>query len=132
MDVAPGEHIVAAKLISGVKYLETIPTDAAGDPIDLSTAGVAQGDLTDFSGTIAMDATSQLLVAANLDRRYLLVHNISDDTLWIDFGVDAVEDEPSVRLLPGDIFVMESMFISTQDVNIIGPTAGAKFTAKEG
>jgi len=30
MDVAPGEHVIAAKLVNGVKYLRTIPTDETG------------------------------------------------------------------------------------------------------
>jgi hypothetical protein len=91
------------------------------------------GNLTDRSGTIATGSTSQQLAASNIARKYLLVQNLdSAADLWINFTADAVQDQPSVRISPGDAFIMEGSFVSTQQVNVIGPTTGQKFTAKEG
>ena len=95
-------------------------------------SGVAQGALIDHSGTITLGGTSQLLAAANVNRRYLFMQNNSTADLWINFGVAAVISQPSIRLFAGDNFVMESMFISTQTVNIIGATTGQAFSTKEG
>lgn len=103
-------------------HATAIPWQVAGLP----------GALTDKSGTIAAGAVSQVLAAALATRRYIFVQNISGDKLWIDFGVAAVQDTPSIPLDPGDAFVMETNFISNQSVNIIGPTTGQKFVAKEG
>lgn len=91
-----------------------------------------RGAITDRSGSITTAATSQLLAPANGSRQYIIIQNISVENLWIDFGVDAVQDKPSIRLEPGDSFVMEDEFISTDSIHIIGATAGSKFVAKEG
>lgn len=93
---------------------------------------VEQGALTDRSGTIAVGGTSQVLAAANAARRYLFVQNISTGDLWINFGVAAVQNQPSVQLEAFAAFVMEGTFISTDSVTIIGATTGQAFTAKEG
>lgn len=96
------------------------------------TTQSSTGSLTNRSGSITAGGTSQQLAAANGSRKYLFIQNISTDTLWFDFGVTAVQDQPSLKLLPEASFAMEAGFISTQVVNIIGPTTGAKFVAKEG
>ena len=94
--------------------------------------GSTPGPFTDGSGSIAIAATSQALFAASATRKYLLVTNISTDTLWINFGIAAIQDQPSVPILTNGSFVMEGSFINNQAINIIGPNAGAKFTAKQG
>jgi hypothetical protein len=91
-----------------------------------------RGAITNKSGTITLGGTSQLLAAGNTTRSYFFVQNISSDVLWIDFDVAAVQDQPSIKLLPAATFVMESGFVSTDSITIIGPTTGAKFVAKEG
>lgn len=96
--------------------------------------GSVQGSFTDGSGTITTGGTSQQVFASNEARRYLYVQNNAasgGDTLYVNFGVDAVQGEPSIQLTPGSAFVLEAEFISTEAVNIIGPTTGDSFTAKE-
>lgn len=96
-------------------------------------SAVFQGTLTDHSGTLSAATTSQQVMASNTSRRYLYVQNPSStDTLWINFTTDATQAEPSIQMLPGGSFVMEGSFVSTEAVNIIGPTAGDAFVAKEG
>jgi hypothetical protein len=91
-----------------------------------------RGAITNRSGTITAGGASQTLAAANATRSYFFIQNISTDVLWIDFGVAAVQDQPSIKLCPEATFVMEGGFVSTDAINIIGPTTGAKFVAKEG
>jgi hypothetical protein len=90
-----------------------------------------RGVITDKSGVIAVAGTSQVLAAANANRAYFFIQNISEDTLWINFGTDAVQDSPSIKLVTNEIFEMDK-FNSTDNITIIGPNAGAKFVAKEG
>lgn len=105
-----------------------------GAPVTITPAPVTQGALTDRSGDIAVGATSEEVMPANANRRYMIIQNLSiSDVMWIDFGVDAVEDQPSLQLAAnGGSFVMEGSFICTQAVNIICATGGEPYSAKEG
>ncbi len=93
--------------------------------------GASNTVYTNRSGSLAAGATSQVLAAENRERRYLFIQNISDETMWINFGVAAVQDQPSVQLTAGASLTIDGGVISTQAVNIIGTTAGKKFVAKE-
>jgi len=105
------------------------PVGSGGDPVAISPV---RGAVADRSGTITTGGASQTLAPANATRSYFFVQNISTDVLWVNFGVAAVQDQPSIKLCPGSNFVMEGFFSSTDSINIIGPTTGAKFVAKEG
>ncbi len=87
---------------------------------------------TNRSGTLAANNTAQQVMAANLNRKYLLVQNVSAIALWINFNTDANADQPSIKLVADGSFVMEGSAIVTDSVSIIGSTAGSSFTAKEG
>lgn len=91
-----------------------------------------RGSLTNRSGTITEGGTAQTLAAANSSRKYLFVQNLSSENLWINFTTAAAQNQPSLRLAPGDSFVMEDLFVSTEAVSIIGATTGSAFAAKEG
>jgi hypothetical protein len=93
-----------------------------------------RGVLTDRSGTVTVGGTAQTLIAANTSRRYLLLRNplIATEELWFNFTTTAVADSPSIRLDPGDTFVMEDMFVTTEAISVLGATTGHKITAKEG
>lgn len=86
---------------------------------------------TDRSGSITLGGTAQQIMAANTSRRYLLIQNNSSANLWINFGIAAVQSQPSIQLQPGQAFVMENNTIFTSLVSIIGATTGQTFTAKE-
>lgn len=91
------------------------------------------GTLVDRSGTITTASQSQDIMGSNPERRYLLIQNNSKSPLWINFGTNAVMDQPSIQLLQnGGSIVMEGSFVSTQSISIIGSIAGQSFTAKEG
>lgn len=102
-------------------------------PVNLVAGSSAvSGALTDRSGSITLGGTAQQLAAANATRRYFFVHNISTGDLWINFGVTAVADQPSIKLAAGASFVMEGSFVSNESISVVGATTGQKWTAKEG
>ncbi len=96
------------------------------------TAATPTGTVTDRSGSITTGGTAQQLMAANSSRKYLFIQNVSAADLWINFTTTAVADSPSIKLASGNAFFMESSFVSTEAISIIGATTGQKWTAKEG
>lgn len=93
---------------------------------------VKLGTLTNRSGTITTGGTAQTLAAANANRRYLFIQNLSSSELWINFTTAAAQSQPSIRLDAGASFTMEGSFVSTELISIIGSTTGQAFSAKEG
>lgn len=94
--------------------------------------GAEKVSFTDHSGTLAANNTAQQVMPANLNRKYLLIQNVSAIALWINFNTDANADQPSIKLVADGSFVMEASAIVTDSVSIIGLTSGSSFTAKEG
>lgn len=91
-----------------------------------------RGGFKDGSGSIAVAATAQDVFSANSGRNYLLIQNVSTADLWVNYGVTAVADQPSIKLEAGASIVFECGFIPTGRVSITGATLGQKFVAKEG
>ena len=92
------------------------------------------GNLVDGSGAIATGGTSQQVFARNVGRQYLLIQNISDETMWVNFGIAAVQDQPSIRIVSGAALEFSSAgtgVVPTATVNIISATTGKKYVAKE-
>jgi hypothetical protein len=97
------------------------------------TLGLITMTFTDHSGSITAGGTAQPLMNANASRKYLFIQNISSNLLWIDFGTAAVQDQPSIKLMPdSDAYKLDAGTIDTESVSIIGATTGQKFVAKEG
>lgn len=93
----------------------------------------ARGSLTNRSGTITLGGTAQALAAANSDRSYLFIQNLSQGPLYVDFdGTTAVQTQPST-LIPAGASLTASAedFCPTGAISIIGPTTGQAFVAKE-
>ncbi len=122
--VGTEEYKVLHVKLSGVGPPPAVPPTVIACPF--------QGPTTDRSGTITAANTSQEVMAANAARKYLSIQNVSDKSLWFNFTVDAVLDQPSHELKPGDAFVMEGSFVSTEKITIISGFMGRAFTAKEG
>lgn len=107
-------------------------TSPANTAVGMNTRPIPRvGTFTDRSGTITAGAASQEVMAANAARQYLFFQNVSDEDQWINFGTAAVANQPSIKVTPGGSFVMESGFINTGALNVIGTTTGKAFTAKE-
>lgn len=91
----------------------------------------ASGILDDRSGSIAVGATSQVMMPANTERCYWSVQNHSDsDDLWIKEGGAAVVGQPSTRIGPQETYTPS--FIDRREIQIICVTGGVEFTCKEG
>jgi hypothetical protein len=101
--------------------------------VALSSSITAEGSLTNRSGTITAGGVAQTLAAANASRHYLLVQNPSNATesLWYNFTTAAVVGQPSIELMPGEGFVMETGFCSTEAVSVIAATTSHAYSAKE-
>lgn len=121
-------------VIAGVNSTDDVvraSVDADGKIV--MAASAYGGALTDISGTLTTGATSEEIAAANPSRRYLFIQNLhATEDLWINFGVAAVQSQPSIKLPGGGSFVMEAGFCSTQAVHVIATTIAHAWTAKEG
>lgn len=95
---------------------------------------IGAGAFIDGSGSITTGGTSQQVFAANQGRQYLLIQNISAETMWVNFGTAAVQDKPSIKIA-ADAALEYSLegtgVIPTATINIISATTGSKFVAKE-
>lgn len=95
---------------------------------------IGAGALIDGSGTIAVGGAAQEVFPANTGRQYLLIQNVSDGDLWVDFGTDAVVSQPSIKVAAGaslEFSVGGTGVVPTAAVSIIGATSTKAFTAKE-
>lgn len=99
--------------------------------VTVTTTG---GSLTDGSGDLVSGGSSEEVFAANPDREYLLVQNVDNYVLWVNFGTAAVQGQPSIKLNPGGSIqfpIGGSSFVPTQSVNVVGNTTAQEYTAKE-
>jgi hypothetical protein len=129
-DINSALRQMAAAILSGTN----IDGSAFSLPTTVTTGSPSEVTLTDRSGTITSGGTSQQLAAANATRQYLLIQNNSAADLWVNFGVAAVANQPSIRLASGAQIEYSpggTGVIPSQAVNIIGATTGQAFTAKE-
>lgn len=109
--------------------LRPMLVDVTGKPIVVNTP--SGGGFTDHSGSITAGGTRQSVMGANTTRKYFLFQNISDITMWLNFGVNAVADQPSIMIPAGGNLVFEAGFVPTTAVDLMGATTGKKFVAKE-
>ena len=85
----------------------------------------------DHSGSLTTGGTAQIAMNNNSKRSKWVFQNVSSDTLWLNFGTTAVQDQPSIKILSNGDYAEESGSITPQYISIIGPTTGDKFTLKE-
>lgn len=144
-DVRPRDVLELADGPDAVAFLEVdaAPTAPRGHHVQLDCRvwnGILLNELDDpmallldRSGSIAVAGTAQQLAAARNGRQRLLVQNLSAGFLWINFGTDAVQGRPSLRLRPsGGILDMAApQFVDERAVSIVGAVAGAEYVAKE-
>lgn len=110
----------------------TAPLPAGAQEIGSVKTRPKPGVFTDRSGTITLGGAAQQIAAANTDRRYLLVQNVSTtEDLWMAVGATAVMAQPSILLGPRQPFSMEDGAIETSSVSVIAATTGHPYTMKE-
>lgn len=86
----------------------------------------------DRSGSITEGGTAQTIATANGSRRFLLIQNVSDTTMWVDFDTTAVASQPSIRLLTGEKLEFVHGFVPSGAISAIGASTGKTFVCKEG
>lgn len=91
------------------------------------------GTLDDKSGTITAGGTAQTAAAAKAYRKYLLIQNISDTTMWVNFGITAVANQPSIQLVAGASLELggNTGVCPNGLISVIGATTGKAFVIKE-
>lgn len=89
------------------------------------------GALIDNSDDITVGGTAQTVESAGRARKYFLFQNISDTTMWINFGVTAVADKPSIQVVAGASLMFDGSFVPTGSVSLMCATTGKKFVCKE-
>lgn len=90
-----------------------------------------QVTLTDKSGTITTGGTAQTAMASNASRRGFEVQNLSTGDLWISTLATAVQNQPSMKIAPGQLYETPAHRVSTGAVSIIGATTGQAFYGRE-
>lgn len=127
-----GEEWLPAPYIQEVTGTVTVNEPVTVDGTVTSNLVVPGGALTDRSGDIDNGGTAQDIAALNAARKYFFLQNISDTDMWFNWGVDAVADQPSIKLAAGANYETNSGFIPTGRVSLICATTGKKYVAKEG
>lgn len=95
--------------------------------------GVCQDTPVDGSTTITAGGTSQVVFAANPGRRYLEIQNVSDETMYINFGAAASASASSFMIAAnGGAYINASNYCPKGTVTIISATTGKRFVAKSG
>jgi hypothetical protein len=73
-------------------------------------------------------ATSELLLAENLDRKGVIFINLSDNTLSFGLGVDAVLNN-GITITGGGVWQMDEYSLFTGDIYVIADVAGPSAVA---
>lgn len=129
----------AGAVVVGIILLNVpMPLTQTG-PITLNVANVNPPitNAVNRGGFIAAGGVSQQLVAANVNRRRLLVENPTTEveSLFINFGANATLNgaaaPDSIEITPGGYFDSSNGPISGEAVNIIAATINHKIIAKE-
>lgn len=99
----------------------------------LSSRG-ARGTATDRSGTAT--AVTAVVAAANPDRIYFLIQNLSTEIIYVKIGASATTTS-SIALSPasatavGGGIIWEGNFIPTESINVRSTSGSAAYVAVE-
>lgn len=106
---------------------QILESAVAGGLLQVQTNGNIT--LTDASNTIAVGGTQQQALAANANRKFLSLMNISTADLWYRFtGNAAVGGTSSFKLVAGAYYETAPGLCPTQALSIIGATTGQQFS----
>lgn len=91
------------------------------------------GNVTEASTkTITTGGTHQQVFAANADRKFLLIQNVSDTDMNLGIGYNPTASTGVFLSKSGGGIVFESGFIPTQEIRILCATTGKAFVALQG
>jgi hypothetical protein len=104
-------------------------------PIVSQVTAPVIGPLTDRSNSLAV-ASSVTVASENKSRGYFIFQNISDATMWLNFGAAATANNNSILVAAQGSVLFTGSFIPNQEINVLCPTASGgsikRFIAKEG
>ncbi len=105
----------------------------SGSTFTGGTSQATSGGLTPANAvtqTITTGGTAQTVFAASA-RSYLLIQNVSDTAMWVNFIGTATAGAGSILLAPAGAGVLEYYqgFIPQGAISVIGATTGKAFTA---
>ena len=95
---------------------------------------VKTGLVTNYSGVTTLANTSQVVIPSSTTRFYILIQNVSDTDMWVDFGTPATVDNSSILITPGghlEVSIEAGGFMPTQDITLISTEANKRFIAKQ-
>ena len=95
--------------------------------LDFST-----NSLNTVSGVTTLNSTQVL--NSNANRRYLIVQNVSDTDIWLNFTDVATIGAGSIKLIPNGHYELSTAaggYMTIEPLNIICSIAGKEFTIKE-
>lgn len=115
-DLAPDTEAVIS---CGISHTGAI------DPIKIGS-----GPVTDKSGTIATGETAQTVSAANAERRFFLLQNISDTDMYVGVGYTPTVGSGLLIAKNGGTLTCDS-FVPIEEIKVICASSGKKFTAFE-
>ena len=92
------------------------------------------GTLADCSATVTLGGTAQVLVAANANRRKLMIENTSTGNIGISFttATPTLGGTASFTLLPFGIYNSDPEYIPVNAVSVIGATTGQQIVCVQG
>lgn len=82
--------------------------------------------------TVTVGATSTLVLAANQNRRHLLLQNDSDEVIYVSFGKAAVANEGIRLAAAGGSYEMVSDTVYSQVINAICASGSKKLLVTHG
>jgi len=80
---------------------------------------------------VMVSDTSTQLLAANPSRAYASISNNSSQTIYIQYGIDAVW-QTGFRISPGAVWIVNSMELFTGEINAITSTGSINIDVIEG
>jgi len=93
----------------------------------------ARGPISVISGTVTTGGVSQVALASNQFRRYILIQNPSTMTepLFINFG-SAAASATTIEISVGQTLVFESSFMTIEAINVYAASTGHRYTIMVG
>lgn len=129
---AADEYAVVVRPIGGAAGLTDVNIiEVGGNPVTDSVPVNTKTDLTPAAPTfVTVGLVSALAVAANADRKGLILVNTSVNRISLGFGAPAVLDS-GVTLYPAGSFNMAEYDFDLGDVNAIASAASSNLAIQE-
>lgn len=98
-----------------------------------AASAVSTGQSENHSGFIAAANVSQVAIPANPNRLRAVIQNpgVNNNSMWIQFGAAATENNISQEIAPGQEFDTANGPLDLREITIVGPDVNATYYASE-